>query len=360
MRLSSLLVSVAFCTLVCGSISAQQSPADPLIIVKNGRYGFIDRSGTIVIAPAFVWANVFDEGMAAVYVCDKMISIDSAGQPHPLRTAKTGELAPKKMDGKYVLVNSSDQLVTQSLYDEVGFWSDGAMPVKRDGKWGYVDRNGREFIHLRFDEAYPFMSGVANSEISSEPVIINKKGEIIYRGAPFLQGVADERIAMINGEEKAGFLDLSGNVVIPFIYDSTGSFDEGLAPVRKGNKWGYIDKSGKLVIPFKFDEAHEFMRGLADARSGTTSGFINRSGNFVFSLNYRGTSGFMFGDVARFWTVDDKFGYVNTSGKVIWGPTPEMPDHWPLLGMSEGYKKASCEGLPESFKERVLSFPSED
>ena len=80
----------------------------------------------------------------------------------------------------------------------------------------------------------------------------------------------------------------------------------------------------------------------------------------MFPLDYQSTSGFMFGDVARFWTEDEKFGYVNTSGKMIWGPTPEMPDHWPLLGMSEADKKASCEGLPDNFKERVLSFPSEE
>jgi hypothetical protein len=36
----------------------------------------------------------------------------------------------------------------------------------------------------------------------------------------------------------------------------------------------------------------------------------------------------MNGDIARFRTEDQRFGYVNESGKVIWGPT-ESPEEGP-------------------------------
>jgi hypothetical protein len=58
-------------------------------------------------------------------------------------------------------------------------------------------------------------------------------------------------------------------------------------------------------------------------------------------------------DVSRFFTDDEKFGYVNTSGRVIWGPTKGSPDHAPLLGWSDDEKAASCEGISESIKAAI-------
>ena len=86
-----------------------------------------------------------------------------------------------------------------------------------------------------------------------------------------------------------------------------------------------------MVIPAKFDRAGQFSSGLAPAKAGGRFGFIDKSGEFVFSLAFDQASGFLTGDeesglfiaptdVSRFWTDDDKFGYVNTSGRVIWGP----------------------------------------
>ena len=54
-------------------------------------------------------------------------------------------------------------------------------------------------------------------------------------------------------EEAFGFIDRSGNLVIPAIYECASSFSEGLACVFKGGVCGYIDKTGETVIPFKYD-----------------------------------------------------------------------------------------------------------
>ncbi|MCS7150786.1 MAG: WG repeat-containing protein [Endomicrobia bacterium] len=46
-------------------------------------------------------------------------------------------------------------------------------------------------------------------------------------------------------ENKWGFCDKNGNIVIDCKYDYADYFSEGLARVKLGDKWGYIDKSGK-------------------------------------------------------------------------------------------------------------------
>lgn len=97
---------------------------------------------------------------------------------------------------------------------------------------------------------------------------------------------------------------------------------------------------------------------------GTRTGFINKSGRFAFDLPFRDVVGFLTGDdesglpiadsdVSRFWTANQQFGYVQTSRRVIWGPTDESPDHAPLFGWTDEMKAESCEDIPESTKAAV-------
>ena len=123
-----------------------------------------------------------------------------------------------------------------------------------------------------------------------------------------------------------------------------------------------------MVIPPQFEWAGPFSGGLAPAKVGDHSGFIDKTGKFAFTLAFDYAPGFLAGDeeseqfvaptdVSRFWTATQKFGYVNTAGRVIWGPTDGSPDHPPLVGWSEEEKAASCAGVSEVPRSRIAGFP---
>ena len=69
--------------------------------------------------------------------------------------------------------------------------------VCREGKWGYIDKTGREVIHCKYDYAYAFCEGLA---------IVAKSG-------------------------KYGFIDKTGRAVVPCKYDYAFEFREGMAKV---------------------------------------------------------------------------------------------------------------------------------
>ena len=50
-------------------------------------------------------------------------------------------------------------------------------------------------------------------------------------------------------------------MVIPLIYDNASCFSEGLAAVNKKGLWGFINSSGNEVIPFKYSYAVSFYQG---------------------------------------------------------------------------------------------------
>ena len=66
-------------------------------------------------------------------------------------------------------------------------------------------------------------------------------------------------------------------------YDDLSLFSEGYAAVCKKGKWGYIDKTGQEVIPCKYDWANPFHEGLASVRFSYDSGygFIDTTGREV-------------------------------------------------------------------------------
>ena len=50
-----------------------------------------------------------------------------------------------------------------------------------------------------------------------------------------------------------GYIDKTGNVIIPFNYDGAAAFFDGIAPVYKDGLWGFIDMEENVVIPYQYE-----------------------------------------------------------------------------------------------------------
>ncbi len=68
--------------------------------------------------------------------------------------------------------------------------------------------------------------------------------------------------------DKWGYIDNTGKVVIESQFEGVHRFSGGLAVVEIQKKFGYIDKTGNIVIELKFDKAGDFSNGLAYVNIG--------------------------------------------------------------------------------------------
>lgn len=353
--------SLAFIVLLATALPAPgHAPKDagdePLLVVQNGRYGYIDHTGRIVIQPQYVWADDFRNGMATVFLCGRAVSLDRQGHVWPLHWAAEDAMALERSGKKTGFLDATGRWSIPPQYENALPFSEGLAAVQEDGKWGFIDATGKEVIPARFDEAYYFNQGVALVAVGDQRQLIDKSGRVLARGLG-MTGIASEGVIAVEKNQKWGYLNLDGSQAIPQQFDHAGDFSEDMAVALRDGKAGYIDHAGKVVIPFQFDWAGDFDQGIAPVRQADRSGFIDRSGSFVFELHFDNATKFLYGDAARFWTKDDQFGYVLSSGKVIWGPTPESPTHPPLLGWSEEDIERSCQGVPDLLRQRVASFP---
>ena len=93
---------------------------------------------------------------------------------------------------------------------------------------------------------------------------------------------------------KYSYIDKVGNTLIDASqYESASNFSEGLATVMVRHKgWGFIDRTGELVIPPKFENARNFKDGLAAVMFDDKWGFINKNGTLVIENEFDWVEGF--------------------------------------------------------------------
>ena len=102
----------------------------------------------------------------------------------------------------------------------------------------------------------------------------------------------------IKENNKVGFADKTGKIIIKPAYDDALPFSEGLAGVCSGctfkpegeyklrvdGKWGFINKNNKMVIKYKYDKIIKgFLNGIAEVEINSRTIMINKKGDEIKS-----------------------------------------------------------------------------
>lgn len=146
-------------------------------------------------------------------------------------------LAAVRLDGRYGFIDKTGKEVIPLKYESVDNFNEGMAPARLGGKWGFIDAWGNEVIPFIYDQVYRFSEGLA----------------AVCVGGEWIQDIRSDGITYENG--KWGYIDKEGNEIVPLIYDKVDYFINGQAQVRIGGmeigKWGFINTSGEIIVPCK-------------------------------------------------------------------------------------------------------------
>ena len=82
-----------------------------------------------------------------------------------------------KQNGYYYLFDSKGNKVVKTKFDDARlFADDGYAAVCVDGKWGFVDKDGKQVIKPQFNEAHSFSNGLAAVRFSNGWGYVDEKG----------------------------------------------------------------------------------------------------------------------------------------------------------------------------------------
>jgi len=193
--------------------------------------------------------------------------------------------------------------------------SDEIIKVCKNGKWGCIDKTGKELIPCIYDEI-SLSSDIFIVKQNDKVGCLDKDGKVISFGVYDEIIEDDENLILVIKDYKYGWINRNGEEVIPCSYNvRVTAFSEGLVGVRNGPSYGYIDTTGKLVIPYIYDRVSEFYEGKALVVKEGKPKIIDKNGNEIIDLNYDWAENLE--DDMAIVVKDNKAGMIDMSGKEI-------------------------------------------
>lgn len=194
---------------------------DGIMLVQKGEvFGYLDEKGLEIIMCQYENALHFLNGVACV-----------------------------KKDGKWGFINKYGQIVIPFESETPSYYSNNLIVVCKKGKYGAIDIEGNIRIPFNYDYLSQPSDKVILGRLGNEYLLMTLEGEEInpYR----FDDISIEPIPLgIDANEKLQYWDYRrGSYVLQEFPDFFEKCPVVPSIIKKNERYGYIDSSGKLIIP---------------------------------------------------------------------------------------------------------------
>lgn len=237
---------------------------------RNEKWGFLDEMGREVIPAEYDFIKFFGEN----------------------------GLAPAQKDGRWYYIDKENNIVENPVFDEyeyMGILSNGFIPAKQwDGKWGYLDSDFNKVSTFEYDQALPFLNGIAAVKKGEMWALINNNMEVttdyIYDNI-----VVDGRemcsynnVVFVYVGDKKYLVNGNGKKICEDAFEDAAPFlSVGPVAVEMNGKWGYISSDGKKVIDYQYERGRSFTQiGYAAAKQNGKYGYIDEKNHWVIQPEF--------------------------------------------------------------------------
>jgi hypothetical protein len=193
----------------------------------------------------------------------------------------------KFRDGKLGLLGKKGWIVqpTDSL-EWINNGNEGYFAAKKNGAFGYVNKDGSWLITPSFQEAGPFSEHFASIKSGLYSGLINSNGQIV------LSPEWDEIKAFQNGwgigkkDNKLFLINASGEIKNPEGYTKVCRTESGQFLVESNEKVGLLSSNGDIILNPEYDflkhERSNWVLAIKDSKSG----LIQEDGEVIIPFDY--------------------------------------------------------------------------
>ena len=211
------------------------------------------------------------------------------------------------------------------------FFCEPLILVEHNNQWGYINHDGEVVIPCKYNQALRIKNNVAEVYDGNSWLFLSVEQQCGYDIIPS-KNFEDKVLFIVKCDDKRGFANADGDIVIKPKYMYCRPFYEGMAAVSApsggllNNRWGFVDINGhEIVQPDRYNDVGDFSEGLAWVSDGKSSegfgfkgskfGFINVKGELVIPMIYDDASSFFEGKAMVY--LGDKCIYIDKNGNVI-------------------------------------------
>ena len=224
------------------------------------QYGLRDEKGVRIIKPVFTEISELQEdsiyfaksGSGYSFITKSgqiMVSNDDRFEEI---NGMSEEFIGVKIDGRWGFVDINGKLRIANQYDNIGPYNEGLAPIKILGRWGYIDKREDIMVQPAYDTVYSFQNGLC---------------EVVKKG-------------------KYGLINASGHITLDCEYDQMKRVKTGGFLTGRNNKYGLASEEGRLLILPRFDEVKDLDNGFVIASRKGRYGLLSNKGVNIIPMIY--------------------------------------------------------------------------
>ena len=260
------------------------------VVEKENKWGLVTTSGAGVLPCSYEKMSNYSNSRVIIQDGDDITAIDTNGNRIALLHEEAEDFGAfgdsvimlKLTDGWH-MAGSSFITILPTAYEEIGMLSNGAAAAKLDGKWGLVNTSEQWVLQPEYDDVVCDSLGRSYAQScvfvrdgDLVKLLVNLEDGFAQAGDPFEDAKPFlDLYAAVKQNGKWGFADTDGTIVIDCQFEDAKSFGQHLAAVKQDGKWGYIDRTGNVVIPCIYEDADSFQNGHAFVK--TEAGWVEIS-----------------------------------------------------------------------------------
>jgi len=245
-------------------------------------------------------------------------------QCQDMRYFSQGRAAVMK-DGKWGFSDTTGKLIIEPIYENVGDFFGGLAVIVNGSKCGLIDRAGKEIIPCSYDymDMLTFKFILAfNGTLDQNGFPKQGKYGVLDKTGKIVLPLQYDQLAVKSGfifmlmNQKCGVADtLTGKIIAPCEMEFIPEFKEGIASYAKAGKYGYLKEGGKILVEPIYKYAGGFSGGIARVSQAEKDGFVNKAGVLFIPCTYD----YCEGPFDSLWMVTKagKSGYVSAKGLIV-------------------------------------------
>lgn len=168
------------------------------------------------------------------------------------------QLLPFYQDGKYGYIDLTGKVVLPPTFEFAKEFKDGLAIVQKEGKYGFINKEGKLLIDYRYDNAFDFSEGRAVVELNGKYGLIDVTGNYVLAPQFEDIGPFSDGLAYVQSDTGYQYYTLEGSIAFSSVFDEAFTFKNGLAHVKIGTKDGYIAPDGSFVVSVNKGEIRRF------------------------------------------------------------------------------------------------------
>lgn len=175
-------------------------------------------------------------------------------------------LIPEKEGNLFGYLNIKTNLFEiEPQYEVAGYFHAGLASVRKDNKWGFINKRGDIIIECIYDKVTAFLHGYSIFTDENGYGIISDNGKIIFpsQGKKIIRYDKNAKLIVFETQKsRYGLMDLESNVFdietenIPYFY-------EDRAVIKINRLYGHINTKCEITTPCKYEFACNFHNGHA-------------------------------------------------------------------------------------------------